>query len=105
MAEEKPLYQDDRIKIDYYDRSPEDHLLFIKDQQGKEARYIIPRGILKDIALCDRRRQTVMTFNPSMAVAIQESGIEGRIYSAIGLAYREEQRRIDEYVKEHRAKD
>ena len=46
---EKPLYEDTHIKIEYWPDSVDDHRLRI-DVGDEPCYYIIPRGILRELA-------------------------------------------------------
>ena len=100
MAEEKPLYQDEQLKIDYL--SGEDHLLFIKEKNGRETNYVIARGILSELATTPREgiERKIATFNDMILFALKKEGIgvDG-LHIALCQAYAEEERRTNEFIR------
>jgi len=52
---EKPLYEDEQLKVDYLPNSVEDHELFIKRADSRDSWvYILPRAVLRDFARTPR---------------------------------------------------
>ena len=105
MAEEKPLYQDEQLKIDYFERAPEEHLLYIRDlheKKGEEMSYVIPRGILSELATTSRGgiERKIAAFNDMILFALQKEriGIDG-LHVALCQAYAEEERRIRDSIE------
>lgn len=54
MADEKPLYDDGQLKVDYWPRSPEDHYLRVK-VADIDREFILTRGILEELVLAPRK--------------------------------------------------
>ena len=78
MPETKPpLYEDGELKVDYLPNSIEGHLLCIKESKGKEYDYVIPRGILKELARTKRGgiERKIDTFNSGILFAIDKENI------------------------------
>jgi len=93
---EKPLYQDEKIKVDYLPNSTSDHLLFVKEKDGEWAEYIIQRGILQELARMPRGgiEEKIAVFNELILLSIkkEEIGIDG-LHVALCQAYMEEEDR------------
>lgn len=102
MTKEKPLYEDEQIKIDYLPSSIEDHLLYIKEKSGEESRYLMERGILSELARTSRGgiERKIATINQSILFTLREEkiGIDG-LHVALCQAYAEEERRINEFSR------
>ncbi len=94
---EKPLYQDEQLRIDYLPTSVDDHVLFIKDHSGEERQYIIQRGILRDMARAQRGtlERMIGTFNHMLLFALRKEdiGIDS-LHVAVCQAYAEEEERV-----------
>ena len=90
---EKPLYEDNQIKIDYLPTSINDHILYI-NYGRKSFEFIIPRGILSDLARTKRGgiASKINTFDPSILHALGNIGlsIDG-LHVALCQAYMEEE--------------
>ena len=100
---EKPLYQDERLEIDYLPSSPEDHLLYItQTKKGEKLCYIISRGILEELARTPREgiERIIDNFNPNILSIIKKEGIgiDG-LHAALCQAHREEEYRVNEERK------
>lgn len=93
---EEPLYQDGELKITYFN-GPEDHELFIK-----ENRYIIQRGILRDLAETPRGGliSIIENWSPQILLGLESAGISvDGLHVAICQAYAEEERRVAKFVE------
>lgn len=98
------LYEDDKLRIGYLPDSPEDHLLYVGD--GKEFEYIIQRGILGEMARTSRGgiERMINQFNYNILHAIGEVGVSvDGLHVAICQAQMEENRRIQDFTREHQA--
>lgn len=97
---EPPLYQDKKIRIDYLSHSVEDHLLFIKPECGEEIGYIIPRGVLSELARTKRGgiENKLNAMNPLILSEAKQVGIgvDG-LHVALSQAFREEEDRFHQY--------
>jgi len=96
MAEE-PLYQDERIKIDYLSTSPQDHLVFIEGES-----YLLQRGLLKELAKTPRGgiESKIDNFNCDILFAIKKEGISvDGLHVALCQTYAEEESRFIETQK------
>ena len=94
---EKPLYQDEKLKVDYLKNSPEDHLLYIKQKDGEEISFVIQRGILRELARTPRGgiERKIATFHDSILFVIKEEEITiDGLHVALCQAYAEEENRI-----------
>ncbi len=120
---EDTLYERDRIKITYLHSpepgkeseviSGEDHELWIKDESGEWNRYIIQRGILKDLANTvkndDRHFSKLVnllnTFNRFIYPALLEgeATLEELGRAFIG-AYQKEEEDYERYLAERKKK-
>lgn len=103
MTNKKPLYQDDKLKIDYHPTSVEDYMLWIKEGSGDNISYIIPKGCLEDMAKATRGgiERIIHAFNDMILYAVkkEEISIDG-LHVAICQAYAEEERQVWESMKE-----
>ena len=101
---EQPLYKDKQLEIDYLPTSPEDHILTVRgDERG--INYLIPRGILNQLALTKRGgiESMIATFNEGILHAIKREHITvDGLHVAICQAYIEEERRVSLFVAEFR---
>lgn len=100
MADEEPLYQDGKLKIDYLPKCVEDHELFIKDRGS----YALPRGVLQDLARTPRGGigRILDTFNPSILDTLNQEGIDiDGLHIALCQAYMEGEKRIRETPPPH----
>lgn len=104
MIGEKPLYQDEKLKIEYF-RNPDEHLVWIS---SNEHNYIMQRGILEELAKTPRGciEHKIEAFNSLLLSVIKESGIgvDG-LHVAICQAYAEEERRAAQFAKEFRGRE
>jgi len=95
--DEKPLYQDERLRIDYHPSSVEDHLVYIKERAGEEINYLIPRGILEELARTPRGRieRKINLWNDELVYRVKREGIgvDG-LHVALCQAYIEQKERI-----------
>jgi len=93
MTDEKPLYEDEQLKIDYLGTSIDDHELIINNEYS----YVIPRGILEELATTKRGNvaRKIHAFNELILYAIDKEGIgvDG-LHVALCQAYIEEKERI-----------
>ena len=100
---ENPLYQDDRLRIEPHPNSFEDHLVYIKERNGEEINYILPRGVLPELAKVPRGgiERMISNFNAPLLHLIEQEGIgiDG-LHVAICQAYIEQEERINRSVKE-----
>lgn len=99
---EESLYQDEQLKIDYYKPSPEDHLIWIKDNTGKETAYILQRGILEELARTPRGgiERKINTVNDMILFHLKKEGISvDGLHVAICQAYAAEEEQIREFTK------
>ena len=97
---EKPLYQDDRIKVDYLPNSPEDHVIFIKEKEGEWLQYMLQRSLLRETAQTPRGNleRKVSNFNPELVDRIKTEGIGiDWLHVALCQAYIEEEKRIQNF--------
>ena len=93
---DKPLYQDEKLRIDYHPNTVVDHILYIKEEMGREANYVIPRGILEELAKTKRGgiEGKIVNFNADIlhAIEVEGIGIDG-LHVALCQAYEEQERR------------
>ena len=106
---EGPLYQDERLRIDYHPSSVEDHLLYIRERAGEEINYIIPRGILEELARTPRGEieRKITNWNDELIYRIkrEEIGVDG-LHVALCQAYIEQEERIQAFRhQEKRGRD
>ena len=96
IMSEKPLYQDDKLKIDFFENSIDDHVLYIKDKSGKEFQFIIQRDILQELAKTPRGgiESKIYAFDELILVRMgqAEIGIDG-LHVALCQAYAEQEYR------------
>lgn len=102
--DKKPLYEDKQIKINYFQKSPEDtpsfedHALIIKDRTG-ETQYVLQRGVLAELARTPRGDlwAKIDAINPLLPhhVKKEEIGIDG-LHVALCQAHIEEERRYSD---------
>ncbi len=101
--DQKPLYQDERLKIDYHPSSVEDHIVYIKERAGAEINYIIPHGILEELARTPRGEieRKISNWNDELIYRIkrEEIGVDG-LHVAICQAYIEQEERIQAFRRE-----
>jgi len=96
---EKPLYEDLNFKVEYNERSPQDHMLFIKEGDSWMP-YAVDRGILQELA----RTQVggieakLSAMNDMILAHLREKklGVDG-LHIAFCQAYQKEQ---DRYFKD-----
>ncbi|MDP2628467.1 MAG: hypothetical protein Q8P15_01060 [Nanoarchaeota archaeon] len=104
MPEEKPLYEDSDLKIDYFkspdgNKSCEDHeIQFVCSNE----RYILlQRGVLKELAHAKRSRLIQILDNISGHMSFKDLRRHNLTADAIGVAahcaYIEEEKRFEEY--------
>jgi len=88
----KLLYEDEKLKIDYFNFI-EDHLLVIGEED-----YVIPRGVLKELATTPRGsiEQKLDNFNKNILFELNKNqiGVDG-LHVAICQAHIEEERRMN----------
>ena len=99
---EEPLYQDEKLKIDYHPTSIDDHLVYLKRKDGEEYGYIIQRGILRELALTKRGgiERKLFNSNETLLDAIKQEGISiDSMHVALCQAYHEQERRYWESKK------
>ena len=99
---EGPLYDDGKVKIDYYSNAPEEHVLHITDKKGESSGYLIQRGILRELAQTKRGgiESKISNFNDNILFAIKNEGISiDGLHVALCQAYSEEERRMNEFIK------
>ena len=97
---EEPIYLDDRLKIEFY--ASEEYFLYLKDKTGEERGYLLPRGILQELAQTKRGgiESKINAFNEEILYAIKQEGISvDSLHVALCQAYAEEERRMNEYMK------
>lgn len=98
---EKPLYQDEKLKIDYLPNSIEDHLLYIKGN-NEERNFVIPRRVLSELARTPRGgiERKIATFNDGILYHLNKQGIgvDG-LHIAICQASAEEEERIKDFIR------
>lgn len=98
--EEKPLYEDSKLVIDYSISHPEDHLLIIKELDQE---YILPRGTLKELATChvNKVSKKVVNLDGELFLNISKSFLGVDYFGlACSRAYIEEERRIERFKRE-----
>ncbi len=103
--EEKPLYESERLRIDYLKTSIDDHLLYIIEKDGEEKSFVIPRGVLRDFALTEKEKlePRLNVFNSMLLYKLYEERISvDEVHDAFNSAYKEEERRFDEWKREQK---
>lgn len=96
---DKPLYQDTQIKIDHLPNSADDHILYI-DHNGEDLEYIIPRGVLHELARLPRGgiEEKIAVWNPNILFMLEQKRIPvDGLHISICQAYMEEERRYQEF--------
>ncbi|HLC78616.1 MAG TPA: hypothetical protein VJH92_05830 [Candidatus Nanoarchaeia archaeon] len=108
MAREEPLYQDEDMKItllsdvDGNIKSGEDHELWLIKSGN---RYIIQRGILKQLARTSRDDLGTLLerINPGIGISLRDAGLT---YDSVGVAisqvYIEEQERFEIWQRQQK---
>ena len=95
--DEKPLYEDNLLKIDYNPRATDEHILFVKQNNEEKISYFIQRGVLADFAKTRRGALEIRidTYQPMMLYHIKDEGIgvDG-LHVALLHAHMEEEKRI-----------
>jgi len=97
---EEPIYQDNQLKIEFH--ASEEYFLLLKDKKGKETSYLLPRGILQELAQTQRGgiERKIGAFNEEILHAAKQEGISvDSLHVALCQAYAEEERRFNEYMK------
>ena len=103
--DEKPLYQDEILKIDYFKRAPNEHFLHVTNKQGGSSIYIIPRGILSELAQAGRGgiESKISNLNSDILLAIKNEGISiDGLHVALCQAYAEEESRMREFMSKQK---
>ena len=101
MSDEKPLYQDSRIKVDYLPDCHEDHGLAIDEGGERGAFLVLQRGVLEELARTNRDGlpSKITTMNSIFLYALERTGLTlDAIHVAICQARMEEVRRYLEVV-------
>jgi hypothetical protein len=102
---ERLLYRDFEMTIDALPNSPEDHYITFHTIGHKDCRYIIQRGVLRELATTSRDGlgSKMMTSNESMVRDAKERGLSvDALGVAIAQAFLEEDRRYQEEASEMR---
>lgn len=102
MADKKPLYQDEKLKIDDHPTSSDDHMLYIK-AKGKWAQYVLQRGVLEQLARTPRGQIPGLgrLIHDLIWQSLEDANISvDGLHVAICQAYAEEERQAREYRKE-----
>lgn len=100
---DRPLYEDEQLRIDYNPMSGMDHILYVKDECGEDLQYLIHRGILKQLATTPRGgiESVLDNYNPQILMHIQMEGISvDGLHIAICQAYAQEEERISRHIAE-----
>ena len=100
MAKEEPLYQDDKLKIEFH--ASEEHFVYLKSKTGEENCYFLPRGILREFARTKRGgiERKLFNSNENLLHAIEHEGISiDGLHVACCQAYVEEEERYRELAK------
>ena len=93
----EPLYQDEKLKIEYLPNSHEDHLVYIRESSGEEYRYVIQRGILEELARTARGgiENKLQWSNQDLLFVLKKENISvDALHIAICQAYAEEKERV-----------
>ncbi len=99
---DKPLYEDDKLKIGYLENSPEDHVLYIKTE-SEELQFIIQRHILRSLAKAEGGDlvRIIQTISPTLFSIAERQGIGPKeIHDAIRKAYATEEENRQKWFKE-----
>jgi len=100
MAKEEPIYQDSQLKIEFH--ASEEYFLYLKDKTGEEKGYLLPRGILQELAQTKRggMERKINALNEEILYAARQEGISAdSLHVALCQAYSEEERRMNEFIK------
>lgn len=115
------LYEIDRIKITYLHSpepgrekeivSGEDHELWLKDKDGEWYRYIIPKGVLKELARTMGDNDLLGLINKinNLNFSISDNFSTSKIsFTEVGKAflkaYQKEEEEVEKYLSEQRKK-
>ena len=97
MVDEKPLYEDPDITIDYMRSSPQYHVLILH-KEVEATSYLFGRGVLKDGARTPRHKLEgfLKNYNEPMVIDAEMRGLNADALGvAIAQAHIEEERRIE----------
>lgn len=103
---EDDLFENDRVRIGYLENSPEDHVIYIRENASGEEKYqfLIPRGILRELAGIKDSSELVRKihiFNPELVdVASKEFVFPNELSGAIRKAYATEEENRQKWFKE-----
>jgi len=105
MVKEKPIYQDNQLKIEFH--ASEEYFLYLKDKKGQENGYLLPRGILQELAKTKRGgiESKIHAFNEGLLYAIKQEGISvDSLHVALCQAYLEEEEKYAESIRKSKNK-
>ncbi|MDP4012370.1 MAG: hypothetical protein Q8R00_02085 [Candidatus Nanoarchaeia archaeon] len=99
------LYRDDKLKIDYFPNHTDDHLVYILDgNSGEELSYILPRGILDELARTPRggiEDKLQWSFQQLLFALKKEKITLDGFHVAICQAFMEEEKRFAKFKEEN----
>ncbi|MBN1644928.1 hypothetical protein JW851_02730 [Candidatus Woesearchaeota archaeon] len=105
MTEQKPLYEDNKIKIDPSPTDTEGHYLEITVQDGKTRYFHLQRGELEDMARATKL-EFIRTVDDFILNAMREGDISfDGLHNALQQAYQEEENLIKKFFQDIHCSD
>ena len=97
--EERSLYQEDRLKVTYFPRNPDEHRLCVGEiVAGNYRTYVLQRGVLQELATTqagELEKKVNILANGMLSVDLKQQGIGmDKLHIALCQAVIEEQKRF-----------
>ena len=95
----EPLYQDEKIRVDYHPHSVEDHLLCIRNG-NEDLSFILQRGVLDELANSrEDLTRKLSQYDDMILYNLTRAGINlDDFYGALCKANAEEEDRMKEFM-------